>query len=66
MAQIHNRRHQDYRSIDFDFYRTQAVALRSQAMRDGTALKAAATVVLTVVSLAAILMLVAIASAPAS
>jgi len=34
MAQIHDRRHQDYRSIDFDFYRTQAVALRSQAKRD--------------------------------
>ena len=34
MAQIHNRRHQDYRSIDFDFYRKQAAALRSQARRD--------------------------------
>lgn len=34
MAQIHDMRRQHYRSIDFDFYRTQAVALRSQAKRD--------------------------------
>lgn len=34
MAQIHDMRRQHHRSIDFDFYRTQAVALRSQAERD--------------------------------
>jgi hypothetical protein len=34
MTQVHDRRHQHYRSIDFDFYRAQAVALRSQARRD--------------------------------
>ena len=34
MAQVHDRRRQHYGSIDFDFYRTQAVALRSQAKRD--------------------------------
>jgi len=33
MAQIHNRRRQHY-GIDFDFYRKQAAALRSQARRD--------------------------------
>ena len=34
MAQVHDRHRQHYGSIDFDFYRTQAVALRSQARRD--------------------------------
>jgi hypothetical protein len=34
------RRHHDG-SIDFDFYRTQAIALRAHAMRDGLKLKAA-------------------------
>ena len=34
MAQIHDMRRRHYRSIDFDFYRTQVVALRSQAKRD--------------------------------
>lgn len=33
MAQVHDRRRQHY-GIDFDFYRTEATALRSQARRD--------------------------------
>lgn len=33
MTQVHDRRRQHYDSIDFDFYRAQAVALRSQARR---------------------------------
>ena len=34
MTQVHDERRQHHHSIDFDFYRTQAVALRSQARRD--------------------------------
>jgi hypothetical protein len=34
MAQIYYRSRQDYRPIDFDFYRKQAAALRSQAKRN--------------------------------
>ena len=34
MTQVHDRRHHHYRSIDFDFYRAEAVALHSQAGRD--------------------------------
>ena len=41
MTQTHDvRRHPDG-SIDFDFYRASATALRGQAMRDNRALRAA-------------------------
>lgn len=53
-------------SVDFDFYRAQAMALRRQAMRDGTALKAASAVALTVVGLAVFLIIVAAVAAAAS
>ena len=52
MAQIHDRRRQDYRPIDFDFYRKQATALRSQARRD--AFKSNAAIRLVMISVAAI------------
>jgi hypothetical protein len=54
MAQIHDRRHQDYRSIDFDFYRKQAAALRSQARRD--TFKSNIAIRFVMISLAAIFM----------
>ena len=54
MAQIHDRRHQDYCPIDFDFYRKQAAALRSQARRD--TFKSSATIGFVTISLAAIFM----------
>lgn len=54
MAQIHDRRHQDYRSIDFDFYRKQAAALRSQARRD--TFKSNTAIRFVMISLAAIFM----------
>lgn len=52
MAQVHDRRRQHYGSIDFDFYRAQAVALRSQARRD--TFKSNAAIRLVMISLAAI------------
>jgi hypothetical protein len=51
MAQIHDRRRQDYRPIDFDFYRKQATALSSQATRN--AFKSKVAVRLATISLAA-------------
>ena len=41
MAPIHDMRRRFYGSIDFDFYRVQTVALRSQARRDDFKPKAA-------------------------
>jgi hypothetical protein len=41
MTQSHEYRRNRDGSIDFDFYRTQAVALRAQAMRDGFKLRIA-------------------------
>jgi hypothetical protein len=52
------RRHPDG-SIDIDFYRTRAAALRGQAKRDGVMLKMASAVVLTVAGGLALAMLVA-------
>jgi hypothetical protein len=56
MTQIHDRRHQDYRPIDFDFYRKQTAALRWQANRN--AFKAKVAFRLAMISLAAIAALV--------
>ena len=59
MTQSHEiRRHRDD-SVDFDFYRNQATALRSQAMRDVFKLKA--TFGFTLITVA-VLALVAIAA----
>jgi hypothetical protein len=55
------RRHHDG-SIDFDFYRIRATALRGQAMRDAFTLRPARAAALTVVGALAIVFLVA--SAP--
>ena len=52
------RRHPDG-SIDIDFYRARAAALRGQAKRDGVMLKMASAVVLTVAGGLAVAVLVA-------
>ena len=52
------RRHPDG-SIDIDFYRTRAAALRGQAKRDGVMLKMASAIVLTVAGGLALAVLVA-------
>jgi hypothetical protein len=52
------RRHPDG-SIDIDFYRARAAALRGQAKRDGVMLKMASAIVLTVASGLALAVLVA-------
>jgi hypothetical protein len=54
------RRHPDS-SIDFDFYRTRATALRRQALRDATTLRSACAGVLTIVGALAVVFLVAAA-----
>ena len=41
-------------SIDFDFYRTRAVALRSQAMRDASTLKSALAGIAAIVGVLAV------------
>ena len=52
------RRHPDG-SIDIDFFRTRAAALRGQAKRDGVMLKMASAIVLTVAGGLALAVLVA-------
>ncbi len=55
------RRHPDS-SIDFDFYCTRTTALRGEAKRDATTLRAACAVILTMVgALAVFFFLVAVA-----
>ena len=44
-------------SIDFDFYRTRAAALRGQAMRDAFTLRAVGTVILTMTGVLAVVFL---------
>jgi Asp-tRNA(Asn)/Glu-tRNA(Gln) amidotransferase A subunit family amidase len=62
MTQTHDvRRHRDC-SIDFDFYRTRAVALRSQAMRDAS--KRKVFVRFTLITTAVLAVTVITASAP--
>jgi hypothetical protein len=46
-------------SIDFDFYRVRATALRSQAMRDGRTIRAACAGVLTIVGALTVIALIA-------
>ena len=58
------RRHPDS-SIDFDFYRTRAIALRRQALRDASTLRSACAGVLTIVGALAVVFLVAAAPARA-
>jgi hypothetical protein len=48
-------------SIDFDFYRTRATALRGQAMRDAATLRSACAGVLTMVGALVVVFLVAAA-----
>jgi hypothetical protein len=50
-------------SIDFDFYRTQATALRAQALRDGLKLRLALR--FTLVTLTLLVGATLVASAPA-
>ena len=52
-------------SIDFDFYRTRAAALRGQAMRDAFTLRAVGAVILTMTGVLAVVFLVAAACGPA-
>jgi hypothetical protein len=59
------RRHPDG-SIDFDFYRTRAVTLRGQVIREETALKAFGTLVVMIVGVVAVFLAVAPAPPRAS
>ena len=61
----HIRRHPDG-SIDFDVYRTGAIALRRKAMRDGKTLRNACAGLLTLASALAVVLLIAAAPMPAS
>jgi hypothetical protein len=63
MTQPHDIRHHNDGSIDFDFYRAQALTLRSQAMRDAFKLKAAFR--FTLITLTMIVGAAIAASAPA-
>jgi hypothetical protein len=63
MIQSHEIRHHRDGSIDFDFYRTKATALRAQAMRDGLKLKTAFR--FTLITLTLIIGATFAASAPA-
>jgi hypothetical protein len=59
------RRHPDG-SIDFDFYRTRAVTLRGQMIREAAALKTFGTLVLMIVGVVAVFLAVAPAPSHAS
>jgi hypothetical protein len=63
MAHSHDIRHHSDGSIDFDFYRTQATAMRAYAMRDAFKFKAAFR--FTLITLVMIVGLTIAASAPA-
>jgi hypothetical protein len=52
-------------SIDFDFYRARAAALRGQAMRDAFTLRAVGAIILTMTGVLAVVFLVAAACGPA-
>ena len=62
MAQIHDMRRQHDRSIDFDFYRAQSVALRSQARRDMFKFKEAFGFIIATFATALVLALIAVAA----
>lgn len=66
MTQTHTvRRHPDG-SIDFDFYRANAIALRRQTLRDFVTLKIAGASVLATIATLALVVFIAASPSPAS
>ena len=65
MTQTHDIRRHPGGSIDFDFYRTSATALRGQAMRDNRALRVASAGAVVMVAALGFALVILPATAPA-